>query len=149
MVRRIVGVTVGLVVIGALGFALGDRDEKVPSYHSTRALGRDISAHGIGCARLYPIRTLFLPDHDVANCEVGSAAVTLHVWTGVSAMTGLGEASRHAPWVVGPNWMVATTNRLAAIQVAMVIGGDLIPSWLPGAPLPRRPTTGRMYVLET
>jgi hypothetical protein len=29
-----------------------------------------------------------------------------------------------------------------------VIGGDLIPSWLPGAPLPRRLTTGRMYVLE-
>jgi hypothetical protein len=42
--------------------------------------------------------------------------------------------------VVGPNWLVATTNRLAAIQVAMVIGGDLIPSWLPGAPLPRRLT---------
>jgi hypothetical protein len=34
--------------------------------------------------------------------------------------------------VVGPNWLVATTNRLAAVQVAMVIGGDLIPSCQPG-----------------
>jgi acetyl esterase/lipase len=83
MVRRVVGVAVSPGVIGALGFALGDRDEKVPSYPSTQALGRDISAHGIGCARVYPIRTLFLADHDAANCEVGSATVTLNVW-GVS-----------------------------------------------------------------
>jgi hypothetical protein len=47
MVRRIVGVAVGLGVIGALGFALGDRDEKVPPYPSTQALGREINAHGI------------------------------------------------------------------------------------------------------
>jgi hypothetical protein len=146
MVRRIVGVAVGLGVIGALGFGLGDRGEKVPSYPSTQALGRDISAHGIGCARVYPIRTLFLADHDAANCEVGSATVTLNVWGVSPPPIDLGEASRHAPWVVGPNWLVATTNRLAAIRVAMVIGGDLIPSWLPGAPLPRRLTTGRMYV---
>jgi len=83
------------------------------------------------------------------NCEVGSAAVTLHTWKGVSPPTYLGEPSRHFPWVVGPNWLVATTNRLAAIQVAMVIGGDLIPSWLPGAPLPRRLTMGRMCAAET
>ena len=145
MVRRVVGVTVGLVVIGALGLALGDRDETVASYPSTQALARDISAHGIGCARVYPIRTLFLADHDTATCEVGSATVTLNVWGVSPPPIDLGEASRHAPWVVGPNWLVATTNRLAAIQVAMVIGGDLIPSWLPGAPLPRRLTTGRMY----
>jgi hypothetical protein len=146
MVRRVVGVAAGLVVIGALGLALGDRDEKVPSYPSTEALGGDISAHGIGCARVYPIRGPLFADHDAVNCEVGSAMVTLHVWGVSPPPIDLGEASRHTPWVVGPNWLVATTNRLAAIQVAMVIGGDLIPSWLPDAPLPRRLTTGWMYV---
>jgi hypothetical protein len=83
MVRRVVGVAVGLVVIGALGLALGDRDETIPSYSSTRALGRDISAHGIGCARVYPIRGPLFADHDAVNCDVGSATVTLHVF-GVS-----------------------------------------------------------------
>jgi hypothetical protein len=105
-------VAVSLGVIGALGFALGDRDEKVPSYPSTQALGRDINAHGIGCARVYPIRTLILADHDAANCEVGSATVTLNVWGVSPPPIDLREASRHAPWVVGPNWLVATTNRL-------------------------------------
>jgi hypothetical protein len=128
MVRRVVGVAVGLVVVGGLGLALGDMDETVPSYSSTQALGRDINAHGIGCSRIYPSRLGTWADHDAAGCQVGSASLTLHVWKGVSAMTGLGKASRHVSWVVGPNWLVATTNRLAAVQVAIVIGGDLNPS---------------------
>lgn len=148
MVRRIVGVAVGLVVIGTLGLAFGDQDETSHSYSSTQALAHDIDAHGIGCSRIYPSDLLIWADHDAAGCLVGSASLTLHVWKGVGRPTDLGEASRHVPWVVGPNWLVATTNRLAAIQVAMVIGGDLIPSWLAGAPLPRRLTTDRMYVLE-
>jgi hypothetical protein len=78
MVRRVVGVAVGLVVIGALVLALGDRDETIPPHPSTQALGRDIDAHGIGCSRIYPARFRFWPDDDAANCEVGSAAVTLH-----------------------------------------------------------------------
>jgi hypothetical protein len=127
MVRRVVGVTVGLVVIGALGIAFGDRHETVASYPSTQALARDISAHGIGCSRVYPSRLQIWADHDAAACQVGSATVTLHVWKGVSPPIDLGEASRHTPWVVGPNWLVATTNRVAAVQVATVTGGDLIP----------------------
>jgi hypothetical protein len=127
MVRRVVGVAVGLVVIGALGLALGDRDETISSYSSVQALGRDINAHGIGCSRVYPSRLQIWADHDAAGCQVGSATVTLHVWKGVSPPIDLGEASRHTPWVVGPNWLVATTNRVAAVQVAMVTGGDLIP----------------------
>jgi hypothetical protein len=127
MVRRVVGVAVGLVVIGALGLALGDRDETISSYSSVQALGRDINAHGIGCSRVYPSRLQIWADHDAAGYQVGSATVTLHVWKGVSPPIDLGEASRHTPWVVGPNWLVATTNRVAAVQVAMVTGGDLIP----------------------
>jgi hypothetical protein len=130
MVRRVVGIGVGLVVIGAIGLALGDGNETIPSYSSTQALGRDIDAHGIGCSRIYPSRLGTWADHDAAGCQVGSASLTLHVWTGVSQPIGLGvagEASRHISWVRGPNRLVATTNRFAANQVAMVIGGDLIP----------------------
>jgi hypothetical protein len=131
MVRRAVGVAVALVVVGGLGLALGDPDKTIASYPSTQALARDISAHGIGCSRVYPSRLQIWADHDAAACQVGSASLTLHVWRGVSQPVGLGvagKASRHISWVRGLNWLVATTNRLAAIQVAMVIGGDLIPS---------------------
>jgi hypothetical protein len=131
MVRRVVGVAVGLAVIGALGLALDDRYETIPSFASTRALGWDIDTHGIGCSRIYPSRLRIWADHDAAGCQVGSASLTLHVWKGVSSPVNLGEASRHVSWVLGPNWLVATTNRLAAIQVAMVIGGDLIPEEVP------------------
>jgi hypothetical protein len=132
MGRRVVGVTILLVVIGMLGIALGGRDETISSYSSVRALGRDIDAHGIGCSRVYPVCVPGWADHDAANCEIGSAAVTLHVWEKVSPPPIiLGEASRHVSWVVGPNWLVATTNRLAAVQVAMVIGGNLIPEEVP------------------
>ena len=110
-----------------LGLALGDQDEMISSYSSVQALGRDINAHDIGCPRLYPIRGPLFADHDALNCEVGSAAVTLHAWKDVFPPTYLGEPSRHESWVVGPNWLVAATNRFAAVQVAMVIGGDLIP----------------------
>lgn len=122
MGRRVVGVAIALVVVGALGLAIGDRHETISSYSSVRALGRDINAHGIGCSRVYPSRLSIWADHDAASCQVGSASVTLHVWKGVARPTDLGEASRHGPWVVGPNWLVATTNRQAAVQVAMVIG---------------------------
>jgi len=129
MTRRVVGVAILLVVIGVLGLVLGNRDEVISSYSSVQALGRDINAHGIGCSRLYPIRGPLFSDHDAANCEVGSAAVTLHAWKDVSPPPiDLGERSRHGSWVVGPNWLVAATNLFAAVQVAMVIGGDLIQS---------------------
>lgn len=114
MVRRVVGVAVGLVVIVALGLAPGDRDETAPSYSSTQALAGDIYAHGIGCSRVYPIDLQISADHDAAVCEVGSATVTLHVWKDVARPTNLGEAARHTPSVVGTNWLVATTNQLAA-----------------------------------
>ena len=128
MGRRVVAVAIGLGLMGVLGLALGDRDEPISSYSSTQALGRDIDAHGIGCSRIYPSRLGTWADHDAAGCQVGSATVTLHVWSGVSPpFWGLGEASRHVSWVVGPNWLVATTNRFTAVQVAMVIGGHLIP----------------------
>lgn len=64
MVRRVVGVAVGLVVIVALGLAPGDRDETAPSYSSTQALAGDIDAHGIGCSRVYPIDLQISADHD-------------------------------------------------------------------------------------
>lgn len=64
MVRRVVGVAVGLVVIVALGLAPGDRDETAPSYSSTQALAGDIYAHGIGCSRVYPIDLQISADHD-------------------------------------------------------------------------------------
>ena len=96
-----------------------------------RLLRQDIDAHGIGCSRIYPSRLGTWADHDAAACQVGSASLTLHVWKGVSPPINVGEASRHVAWVVGPNWLVATTNRFAAVQVAMVIGGDLIPEEIP------------------
>jgi hypothetical protein len=128
MVRRVVGLAVGLAFIGALGLALNGWNEAIPPYSSTRALGRDIDAHGIGCSRIYPSRLWMWRDHDAAGCQVGSASLTLHVWKGARPAGSLGEASRHVSWVVGPNWLAATTNRLTAIKVAIVTGGDLIPS---------------------
>ena len=127
MGRRVVGVAIALVVVGALGLALSDQDQSLTSYSSVRALGRDINAHGIGCSRVYPVRTLGWADHDAGTCQVGPVSVTLHTWNSVSPLKRLGEPSRHVSWVVGPNWLVATTNRQAAVQVAMVIGGDLSP----------------------
>lgn len=130
MVRRIVGVAVGLVVVGALGLALGDRDEMISSYSSVQALGRDIYAHGIGCPRLYSAYQAGGPrvGVDAATCLVGSAPITLYVYEDVSLRGQLVGEPTARSWVVGPNWWVVTTSRLAAVQVAMVIGGDLIPS---------------------
>ena len=150
MVRRVVGVAIGLVVIGALGLALGDRDETVASFPSTQALARDISAHGNGCLRLYSAYQAGGPrvGVDAATCLVGSAPITLYVYQDVSLRGQLVGEPTARSWVVGPNWWVVTTSRRAAIAVASATGGDLIPSWLSGAPLPRRLTTGRMYVPE-
>lgn len=128
MVRRVVGVAVGLVVIVALGLAPGDRDETAPSYSSTQALAGDIYAHGIGCSRVYPIDLQISADHDAALCEVGSATVTLHVWKGVARPTNLGRR-RVTPrrWLVPTGWWRRRINSPQP-QVAAVIGGDLIPS---------------------
>jgi hypothetical protein len=130
MVRRVVGLAVGLVVIGALGLAIGDRDETVPSYSSTQALGRDINAHGLGCIRLRPAPFLGPVGHEAATCQVGSATITLHTFGDVPPLEEWGEPTSRTgvSWVVGPNWLVATMDRPAATQVASVIGGDLIPS---------------------
>ena len=130
MTRRALGVALGLVVVGVLVVSLDDQDgvPSVQSYPSVQALGQDIRAHGIGCSRVYPVRgpRPLWADHDAANCEVGSAAVTLHAWKDVSPPPTYLEKSRHESWVVGPNWLVASTNRLAAVQVALAIGGDLV-----------------------
>lgn len=128
MGRRVIVVAIALLIVGALGPATdGGGHETTSSYTSAQALGRAINAHGIGCSRVYPSRLSIWADHDAASCQVGAASVTLHVWKGVARPTDLGEASRHVPWVVGPNWLVATTNRRAAEQVVWAIGGDLIP----------------------
>jgi hypothetical protein len=130
MVRRFVGVTVGLVVIGALSLAPGDREGVISSYSSVQALGRDINAHGIGCPRLRPARFLGPVGHEAATCQVGSATITLHTFADVPPLEEWGEPTPRTgvSWVVGPNWLVATMDRPAATQVASVIGGDLIPS---------------------
>jgi hypothetical protein len=130
MVRRVVGVAVGLVVIGALGLTSGDRGAVVSSYSSVQALGRDINAHGIGCPRVRPARFFGPVGHEAATCQVGSATITLHTFAGVPPVEEWGEPTPRTgvSWVVGPNWLVATMDRPAAIQVASVIGGDVIPS---------------------
>lgn len=131
MIRRVIGAAIGLAIVAALGLVPDDQNKTQP-YASVGSLGGAIKAHGIGCSRIYPARFQFWPDDDAATCEVGSAAVTLHTWKNASSPpTYLGEPSRHVSWVVGPNWLVAATNRFAAVQVAMVIGGDLIPEEIP------------------
>ena len=104
MGRRVVAVAIALGVIGVLGLALGDRDEPISSYSSAQALGRDISAHGIGCSRVYPSRLGTWADHDAAGCQVGSASLTLHVWKGVSPPINLGEAVTSRGWLVPTGW---------------------------------------------
>jgi hypothetical protein len=130
MVRRVVGVAIGLIVIGGLGLALGNRDETIPYYFSVQAFGRDINARGIGCPRLYPAPFPGPVGHEAARCQVGSDWVTLHTFEDVPPVDEWGKPTSRTgvTWVVGPNWLVATMHRPAAIQVAMVIGGDLIPS---------------------
>lgn len=130
MIRRAVGVAIGLVVIGGLGLVLGDRDEMISSYSSVQALGRDINAHGNGCLRLYSAYQAGGPrvGVDAATCLVGSAPITLYVYQDVSLRGQLVGEPTARSWVVGPNWWVVTTSRPAAIAVASATGGDLVPS---------------------
>jgi hypothetical protein len=127
MGRRVVGVAFALVVVGALGLALANGSGR-PSYSSVEALGHDIYAHGIGCARLHSAYQAGGPKVgvDAATCLVGSATITLYVYEDVSVLERLGEPT-YRSYVVGPNWMVVTRSRPAAAQVALAIGGDLIP----------------------
>jgi hypothetical protein len=133
MGRRVVGFAIALGVIGVLGVTLGDRDETISSYSSVQALGRDINAHGIGCPRVRPAGFLGPVGHEAATCQVGSATITLHTFEDVPPLEEWGEPTPRTgvSWVVGPNWLVATMDRPAAIQVASVIGGDLIPEQVP------------------
>jgi hypothetical protein len=127
MIPRGIGVAIGLLVVGVLGFALNDRPGSRP-YSSVEALGRDISAHGIGCPRLYSAYQAGGPKVgvDAAICLVGSATITLYVYEDVSVLERLGEPT-YRTYVVGPNWQVVTRSRPAAAQLALAIGGDLIP----------------------
>jgi hypothetical protein len=138
MVRRVVGVAVALVVVGGLGLALASG--RRPSYSSVEALGHDIHAHGIGCPRLYSAYQAGGPrvGVDAATCLVGSATVTLYVYKDVAlyvykdvaVLERRGEPT-YRSYVVGPNWMVVTRSRPAALQVTLAIGGDLIPEEVP------------------
>lgn len=127
MSRRAIGVAIGLVIVGALGLLLGDRSE-TQSYSSVEALGGDIHAHGIGCPRLHSAYQAGGPrvGVDAATCLVGSATITLYVYEDVSVLERLGEPT-YRSYVVGPNWKVMTVSRPVGLQVALVIGGDLIP----------------------
>jgi hypothetical protein len=131
MVRRVVGVAVGLVVIGALGLALADRYETIPPYPDPgsgtgyRRTRHRVLSHlpppvfGLGrTATLRTVRSGLLRHAPHVEGRLSAADIPT---------TYLGEPSRRVSWVVGPNWLVVATNRLAAIRVAMVIGGDLIP----------------------
>jgi hypothetical protein len=132
MIRRVVGVAVALLVVGGLGLALSSGSGR-PSYSSVEALGHDISAHSIGCLRLYSAYQAGgrRAGVDAATCLVGSASITLYIYEDVSLRVSLrgqlvGEPTARS-WVVGPNWWVWTTSRPAATAVAWATGGDLIP----------------------
>lgn len=128
MSRRAIGIAIGLVVVGALGLALADRNGS-RSYSSVEALGHDINAHGIGCSRIYETRAGERAGEDLAVCVVGSVTVTLHTYRDLSLLQRFDEPSPGSgvTWVVGPNWLVATVSRPAALQVSSAIGGDLVP----------------------
>jgi len=127
MIRRVVGVAFALMVVGALGLALANGSGR-PSYSSVEALGHDIYARGIGCPRLYSAYQAGGPrvGVDAATCLVGSATITLYAYEDVSVLERLGEPSARS-LVVGRNWLVVTMSRPVAMQVALAIGGDLIP----------------------
>ncbi len=63
---------------------------------------------------------------DAAKCLVGSATITLYAYEDVSVLERLGGPSARS-LVVGRNWLVMTMSRPVALQVALAIGGDLIP----------------------
>jgi hypothetical protein len=126
MGRRFVGVAFALVVVGALGLALANGSRR-PSYSSVEALGHDIYAHGIGCPRLYSYQAGGpRVGVDAATCLVGSDTITLYAYEDASVLKRLGEPSARS-FVVGRNWLVVTMSRPAALQVALAIGGNLIP----------------------
>jgi hypothetical protein len=128
MWRRVLGVVIGLAVVGALGLVLAD-GSGTQTYLSVGSLGGAIRTHAIGCARIYPTRAITQPGEDMAVCEIGPATVTLHTYRDASMLRRLDEPTFRSgvSWVVGPNWLVATMDRPAAAQVALAIGGELIP----------------------
>jgi hypothetical protein len=69
------------------------------------------------------------PGEEMGVCEIGPATVTLHTYRDASMLRRLDEPTLRSgvSWVVGPNWLVATMDRPAAAQVALAIGGKLIP----------------------
>ena len=127
MGRRVVAVAFALMVVGALGLALANGSGR-PSYSSVEALGDDIYAHGIGCPRLYSAYQARGPrvGVDGATCLIESDTITLYAYEDASVLERLGKPSVRS-FVIGRNWLVVTMSRPAALQVALAIGGDLIP----------------------
>lgn len=129
MNRAALGAVIGLMAVGALVLAIADRNQTASAYPSVEALGRDINLRGVGCDRLYPTRSVTRVGEEMVTCLVGSDVVTLHTFNDVSLPQELDEPSPRSgvAWVVGPNWLVATMSRPAAVRVASAIGGDVIP----------------------
>ena len=128
MIRRAVGIAGILALVAALGLSLTVEDG-ARSHRSLKALGRDIAADGAGCSRIYPTGVISWTDRESGTCLVGQKAVTLHRFNDISVMDDLEEPSLRSgvTWVVGPNWLVATMDRPAAVRVMLAIGGELRP----------------------
>ena len=129
MRRRALGVTIAILAVAALGITIDGRKEDIV-YPTIEALQRDLHAHDIGCPRLYPTGLLDTGAmHRAESCYVGSSWVTIHTYADGSKSRRLEEPSQRSgvSWAVGPNWLVATTDRPTAARVALAIGGDLIP----------------------
>jgi hypothetical protein len=120
--RQSLGLAVALIVVIAFAVLLADTSP-TGSYASVESLGSDISRHGLGCPRLYPVGLLNSQDDEAAGCLIGSATVTIHVFHDPSLMNRLDDPTPRSgvSWARGPNWLVATMDRTAAARVALAL----------------------------